>query len=64
MKNGRPKTAEDSRYRKPDVWYKKLDNLFYGDLLQDVAPLVMRDIHNEDYLQYVGELCFWLGILC
>lgn len=26
------KTAEDSRYRKPDVWYKKLDNLFYGDL--------------------------------
>lgn len=55
------KTAEDSRYRKPDVWYKKLDNLFYGDLLQDVAPLVMRDIHNEDYLQYVGELCFGWG---
>lgn len=55
------KTAEDPRYRKPDVWYKKLDNLFYGDLLQDVAPLVMRDIHNEDYLQYVGELCFGWG---
>lgn len=55
------KTAEDSRYRKPDVWYKKLDNLFYGDLLQDVAPLVMRDVHNEDYLQYVGELCFGWG---
>ena len=55
------KTAEDPRFRKPDVWYKKLDNLFYGDLLQDVAPLVMRDIHNEDYLQYVGELCFGWG---
>lgn len=55
------KTAEDPRYRKPDVWYKKLDNLFYGDLLQDVAPLVMRDVHNEDYLQYVGELCFGWG---
>lgn len=55
------KTAEDPRYRKPDVWYKKLDNLFYGELLQDVAPLVMRDVHNEDYLQYVGELCFGWG---
>lgn len=56
------KTADDSRYRKPDVWYKKLDNLFYGELLQDVAPLVMRDIHNEDYLQYVGELSFGWGL--
>lgn len=55
------KTAEDPRYRKPDVWYKKLDNLFYGELLQDVAPLVMRDAYNEDYLQYVGELCFGWG---
>lgn len=55
------KTAEDARYRKPDVWYKKLDKLFYGELLQDVAPLVMRDAHSEDYLQYVGELCFGWG---
>lgn len=55
------KTAEDPRYRKPDVWYKKLDNLFYGELLQDVAPLVMRDSYIEDYLQYVGELCFGWG---
>ena len=55
------KTAEDPRYRKPDVWYKKLDNLFYGELLQDVAPLVMRDAYIEDYLQYVGELCFGWG---
>ena len=55
------KTANDIRYRKPDVWYKKLDNLFYGELLQDVAPLVMRDVYNEDYLQYVGELCFGWG---
>lgn len=55
------KTAEDPRYRKPDVWYKKLDKLFYGELIQEVAPLVMRDVYNEDYLQYVGELCFGWG---
>lgn len=55
------KTAEDPRYRKPDVWYKKLDKLFYGELIQEVAPLVMRDAYNEDYLQYVGELCFGWG---
>jgi hypothetical protein len=56
------KTAEDPRYRKPDVWYKKLDKLFYGDLVEDVAPLVMRDYNNENYLQYVGELCFGWGL--
>lgn len=55
------KTAEDERYRKPDVWYKKLDRLFYGELVQEVAPLVMRDVNIEDYLQYVGELCFGWG---
>lgn len=55
------KTAKDPRYRKPDVWYKKLDKLFYGELIQEVAPLVMRDIYNKDYLQYVGELCFGWG---
>ena len=55
------KTEEDSRYRKPDVWYKKLDKLFYGELGNEVAPLVMRDIYNENYLQYVGELCFGWG---
>lgn len=55
------KTAEDERYRKPDVWYKKLDKLFYGELGNEVAPLVMRDVYNENYLQYVGELCFGWG---
>lgn len=55
------KTAEDPRYRKPDVWYKKLDKLFYGELGEEVAPLVMRDVYNENYLQYVGELCFGWG---
>ena len=55
------KTAEDPRYRKPDVWYKKLDKLFYGELGNEVAPLVMRDVYNENYLQYVGELCFGWG---
>ena len=55
------KTEEDDRYRKPDVWYKKLDKLFYGELGNEVAPLVMRDVYNENYLQYVGELCFGWG---
>lgn len=55
------KTAEDPRYRKPDIWYKKLDKLFYGELVQEVAPLVMRDVYIKDYLQYVGELCFGWG---
>ena len=55
------KTAEDERYRKPDVWYKKLDKLYYGELGNEVAPLVMRDIYNDNYLQYVGELCFGWG---
>lgn len=55
------KTAEDIRYRKPDVWYKKLDQLFYGGLVEDISPLVMRDVNSEDYLQYVGEICFGWG---
>lgn len=55
------KTADDDRYRKPDIWYKKLDKLFYGELGNEVAPLVMRDVYNENYLQYVGELCFGWG---
>lgn len=55
------KTSEDPRYRKPDVWYKKLDKLFYGELGEEIAPLVMRDVYNENYLQYVGELCFGWG---
>lgn len=59
--NWEKKTADDPRYRRPDVWFKKLDNLFYGELPQDIAPLVMRDANDDDYFQYVGELCFGWG---
>lgn len=54
-------TNEDERYRKPDVWYKKLDRLFYGDLTPDIAPLVYLDDKRDGYMQYIGELCFGWG---
>lgn len=54
-------TNEDERYRKPDVWYKKLDQLFYGNLTPDIAPLVYLDEKRDGYMQYIGELCFGWG---
>ncbi len=56
------KTCEDERYRKPDVWYKKLDKLFYGELNPEIAPLVILDDNKSGYMQYVGELCFGWGL--
>lgn len=55
-------THNDSRYRKPDVWYKKLDKLFYGELNPEIAPLVLLDEKRTGYMQYVGELCFGWGL--
>lgn len=56
------RTHDDSRYRKPDVWYKKLDKLFYGELNPEIAPLVLLDEKRTGYMQYVGELCFSWGL--
>lgn len=56
------KTQDDVRYRKPDVWYKKLDKLFYGELTPEIAPLVIVDDTKSGYMQYVGELCFGWGL--
>ncbi|MCM1139393.1 MAG: ATP-binding protein [Muribaculum sp.] len=56
------KTQDDVRYRKPDVWYKKLDKLFYGELNPEIAPLVIVDDKRSGYMQYVGELCFGWGL--
>lgn len=56
------KTQDDCRYRKPDVWYKKLDKLFYGELNPEIAPLVIVDDNKSGYMQYVGELCFGWGL--
>ena len=56
------RTHDDPRYRKPDVWYKKLDKLFYGELNPEIAPLVLLDEKRTGYMQYVGELCFGWGL--
>lgn len=56
------KTFEDERYRKPDVWYKKLDKLFYGELTPEIAPLILMGDKSGEYMQYVGELCFGWGL--
>lgn len=54
------KTIEHPQYR--DAWYKKLDQLFYGNLVPNVAPLILRDIEQKQYLQYVGEVVFGWGL--
>ena len=56
------RTHDDARYRKPDVWYKKLDKLFYGELNPEIAPLVLLNEKRTGYMQYVGELCFGWGL--
>lgn len=55
-------TEKDEHYRNPDVWYNKLDQLFYGTLTPDIAPLVLLDKGSAGYMQYVGELCFGWGL--
>lgn len=54
------KTIDNECYR--EVWYKKLDQLFYGDLVPSVAPLIVRDSSRSSYLQYVGEVMFGWGL--
>ena len=54
------KTIEQPQYR--DAWYKKLDQLFYGNLVPNIAPLILRDIEQKQYLQYVGEVVFGWGL--
>ena len=54
------KTVDYDYYR--EVWYKKLDQLFYGDLVPSIAPLIIRDSVHKSYLQYVGEVTFGWGL--
>lgn len=54
------KTADHDYYQQ--VWYKKLDQLFYGDLVPSIAPLIVRDNNHKTYLQYVGEVTFGWGL--
>ena len=43
-------------------WWKNLDNLFYGDLIPEIAPLILVEPQNTNYYQYIGELTFGWGI--
>lgn len=54
------KTIEHPQYR--DVWYKNLDQLFYGNLVPNIAPLILRDVVQKQYLQYGGEVVFGWGL--
>ena len=44
------------------TWWKNLENLFYGDLVPEVAPLVLVDSQKTNYYQYIGELTYAWGI--
>lgn len=44
------------------TWWKNLENLFYGDLMPEVAPLVLVDSQKTNYYQYIGELTYGWGI--
>lgn len=44
------------------AWWKNLENLFYGDLVPEVAPLVLVDSQKTNYYQYIGELTYGWGI--
>lgn len=44
------------------TWWKNLENLFYGDLVPEVAPLVLVDSQKTNYYQYIGEVTYGWGI--
>lgn len=44
------------------AWWKNLENLFYGDLVPEIAPLVLVDSQKTNYYQYIGELTYGWGI--
>ncbi len=54
------KTKEYPGYQK--AWYRKLDQLFYGDIPMDIAPIVLSDGKLKEPYQYVGELTFGWGV--
>ena len=60
FQNWENSTKEFSAYRKS--WTKKLDQLFYGKLKMDVAPLILADEKLQDPYQYIGEITFGWGI--
>lgn len=60
FQNWEKQSYEVIRYQKN--WWKNLENLFYGDLVPEVAPLVLVDSQKTNYYQYIGELTYGWGI--
>ncbi|GHV15399.1 hypothetical protein FACS1894169_06660 [Bacteroidia bacterium] len=54
------KTKNNEQYKK--AWYRKLENLFLGELIPDIALPVIVNGTGSDYFQYLGELTFGWGI--
>lgn len=60
FQNWEKQSYEVTGYQK--TWWKNLENLFYGDLVPEVAPLVLVDSQKTNYYQYIGELTYGWGI--
>ncbi|MDR1501760.1 MAG: hypothetical protein LBT43_04820 [Prevotella sp.] len=60
FQNWEKQSYEVISYQK--TWWKNLENLFYGDLVPEVAPLVLVDSQKTNYYQYIGELTYGWGI--
>lgn len=60
FQNWEKQSYEVISYQK--TWWKNLENLFYGDLVPEVAPLVLVDSQKTNYYQYIGELTYDWGI--
>lgn len=54
------RTKNNEQYKK--AWYRKLENLFLGELIPDIALPVIVNGTGTDYFQYLGELTFGWGI--
>lgn len=54
------KSYETISYQKS--WWKNLENHFYGNLVPEVATLVLVDSQKTNYYQYIGELTYGWGI--
>lgn len=60
FQNWEKQSYEVISYQK--TWWKNLESLFYGDLVPEVAPLVLVDSQKTNYYQYIGELTYGWGI--
>ena len=54
------KTLDQDVYRKD--WSRKLENIFFGKIPMDVAPLILTEGALKEPYQYIGELTFGWGI--